>query len=145
MIDPRMTKLADVLINYATALKAGEKILIEAIDIPHEMTCELVRVAREAGADPLVTLKPEFNGRLLQAAVEMHDRQLRRSERWTYLIPIIWVALVAGLFTLLGSILNGEGLLPSFRPSLRAEWHFALRQQPYVTRLIQSRARVFAQ
>ncbi len=57
MIDPRMTKLADVLINYSTALKPGEKILIEAIDVPHEMTCELIRMARQAGADPLVTLK----------------------------------------------------------------------------------------
>ena len=57
MIDPRMTKLADVLINYSVELKPGENILIEAIDAPHEMTCELVRVAREAGAEPLVTLK----------------------------------------------------------------------------------------
>ncbi len=71
MIDPRMTKLADVLINYATAVKSGEKILIEAIDIPHEMTCELVRVAREAGADPLVTLKSNsVNRQLMQHASE---------------------------------------------------------------------------
>ena len=57
MIDPRMTKLAENLINYSTGLKPGDKILIEAIDIPTEMTCELVRVARAAGGDPLVTLK----------------------------------------------------------------------------------------
>ncbi len=57
MLDPRMTKLAEVLVNYSTAVKAGEKILIEAIDVPHEITCELVRVARKAGAEPLVTLK----------------------------------------------------------------------------------------
>jgi aminopeptidase len=57
MIDPRITRLADVLVNYSCAVKPGEKILIEAIDIPHEVTCELVRVARKAGADPLVTLK----------------------------------------------------------------------------------------
>ena len=57
MIDPRITKLADVLVNYSCTVKPGEKILIEAIDIPHEVTCELVRVARKAGADPLVTLK----------------------------------------------------------------------------------------
>ncbi|RJP42453.1 MAG: aminopeptidase [Phycisphaerales bacterium] len=57
MIDARMAKLADVLIGYSTAMKEGEKILIEAIDIPHEMTCELVRRARAAGAHPLVTLK----------------------------------------------------------------------------------------
>jgi aminopeptidase len=52
-----MTKLAEVLIHYSTRMKAGEKILIEAIDAPPEMTCELVRVARAAGAEPLVTLK----------------------------------------------------------------------------------------
>ena len=57
MIDPRMTRLADVLINYSTELKPGERILIEAIDAPHEMTCELVRLARQVGAEPLVTLK----------------------------------------------------------------------------------------
>ena len=65
MIDPRMTKLARVLVEYSTALKPGEKILIEAIDVPHEMTCELVRVAQEAGADPLVTLKSNQINRAL--------------------------------------------------------------------------------
>ena len=57
MLDPRMTRLADVLINYSCAVQAGEKILIEAIDVPHEFTVELVRVARAAGAIPLVKLE----------------------------------------------------------------------------------------
>lgn len=57
MLDPRMSKLADVLVNYSTAMKPGEKILIEAIDVPHEFVCELIRAARAAGADPLTTLK----------------------------------------------------------------------------------------
>jgi len=65
MIDPRMTKLAKVLINYSTALKAGEKILIEAIDVPIEMTCELIRLARETGGHPLVTLKSNRVNRAL--------------------------------------------------------------------------------
>ena len=56
MIDPRITKLADVLINYSCAVKKGDKILIEAIDIPHEFTTELVRLAHEAGGSPLVKL-----------------------------------------------------------------------------------------
>ena len=64
MLDPRMTKLADVLINYSTEMKPGEKILIEAIDVPAEITCELIRVAREAGALPLVTIK---SNRVLRA------------------------------------------------------------------------------
>lgn len=57
MTDPRMTRLAETLVNYSCALKPGEKILIEAIDVPHEFTAELVRAAAEAGGHPLVTLK----------------------------------------------------------------------------------------
>ncbi len=65
MIDPRMTKLAELLVKYSTELKPGDKILIEAIDIPVEMTCELIRAARTAGADPLVTLKSNRVNRAL--------------------------------------------------------------------------------
>ena len=56
MLDPRITKLADVLVNYSCAVKTGDKILIEAIDMPHDFTCECIRVARQAGAVPLVKL-----------------------------------------------------------------------------------------
>ena len=46
MTDPRINKLADVLIGYACAVKPGEKILIEAIDVPYAFTNALVRTAR---------------------------------------------------------------------------------------------------
>ncbi len=48
-------------------------------------------------------LSPEFVGSLLQAAIDIHDRQVRRCERWTYLIPI-WVALIIGLLALAGQL-----------------------------------------
>ena len=57
MIDPRMTKLADTLVNYSCAVKEGERILIEAIDVPHAFTNECIRLARAAGAVPLVKLE----------------------------------------------------------------------------------------
>lgn len=57
MIDPRITKLASTLVNYSCAVKNGEKILIEAIDVPHEFTTECVRLAKHAGGAPLVLLK----------------------------------------------------------------------------------------
>ena len=57
MIDPRMTRLADVLVNYSCELKSGERILIEAIDVPHEFTCELIRTAKAAGGIPVVKLE----------------------------------------------------------------------------------------
>lgn len=65
--NPRIDRLADLLINYSCAVKAGEKILIEAIDVPHAFTNSLVRHAAEAGASPLVLLKSnEVHRALLQ-------------------------------------------------------------------------------
>ncbi len=57
MADPRYRALADLLIRYSCELQAGEKVLIEAFDIPHAFTRELIRAADDVGAQPLVTLK----------------------------------------------------------------------------------------
>jgi hypothetical protein len=45
-------------------------------------------------------LPGDFAGQLIEAAINLHDRQIRRDERWTYLVPV-WVALVAGIFMLI--------------------------------------------
>ena len=57
MKDPRYDNLAQVLIQHSTKLEKGEKILIEAIDIPPEMVISLMRAAKDAGGTPLVTIK----------------------------------------------------------------------------------------
>jgi len=57
MPDPRYTKLAITLINYSCRLQPSENILIEAIDVPHEFTKELIRVVNEVAARPLILLK----------------------------------------------------------------------------------------
>ena len=41
-------------------------------------------------------LSPEFTHALLNTAIELHDRQVRRSQRWAVLIPI-WVALIGAV------------------------------------------------
>lgn len=56
MLDPRMSKLAEALVNYSCQVKKGETVLIEAIDIPHAFTAELVRFTRKAGGIPLIKL-----------------------------------------------------------------------------------------
>ncbi|MDP1835172.1 MAG: aminopeptidase [Chlamydiales bacterium] len=56
MLDPRITKLADVLVNYSCAVSKGDKVFIEAIDVPHAFTCELIRLTKVAGGIPLVKL-----------------------------------------------------------------------------------------
>jgi len=65
MLDPRYTKLAELLINYSCSVQKNEKVLIEAIDVPHEFTKELVRVCAAAGGKPLVMLKSNEINRAL--------------------------------------------------------------------------------
>ncbi|MCH8921813.1 MAG: aminopeptidase [Planctomycetes bacterium] len=65
MNDPRLMALAKVLIDHSCQLKAGENILIEAIDLPEPtLICRLVELAAERGAHPLVTIK---NNKVLRA------------------------------------------------------------------------------
>ena len=68
MFDPRYAKLAHVLINYSCKVQKGEKVLIEAIDIPHDFTKVLVATARKAGGHPLVMLKSNEINRALMLA-----------------------------------------------------------------------------
>ncbi len=57
MKDPRIEKLAKVLVGYSCRLKKGEKILIEAIDIPSEAVSTLINEVVAKGGIPLVTIK----------------------------------------------------------------------------------------
>jgi aminopeptidase len=57
MTDPRYAKLAQLLIGYSTALRKGENILLDLMDVPDEMAVELVRAARRAGGTPLVEIR----------------------------------------------------------------------------------------
>ncbi|MBK9118512.1 MAG: aminopeptidase [Phycisphaerales bacterium] len=82
MVDPRVTKLAETLVNYSCAVQAGEKILIEAIDVPHAFTNECVRVAAAAGARPLVLLKSnQVNRALMQVATQEQWELVAQVER----------------------------------------------------------------
>ncbi len=53
MHDPRFDRLAHGLVTFSTKLQPGEKVLIDAFDIPPEMTIALIRAARSVGAVPL--------------------------------------------------------------------------------------------
>ena len=57
MKDPRIAKLADILIGYSTRVQPGEKVLIEATEIPDEVVSVLVNRIAEAGGLPFVTRK----------------------------------------------------------------------------------------
>ena len=54
MTDPRITKLAENLINNAIALQEGENILIETTDTPDEVTTELVKAVAKVRGNAFV-------------------------------------------------------------------------------------------
>lgn len=65
MSDPRFAKLARTLVQFSTALKREEKVLIEATNIPDAMIGALMDEVVAAGAIPLVDKKTEYLRRKL--------------------------------------------------------------------------------
>lgn len=58
MQDHRIDKLAQTLIHHSCRLQPGQKVLIEAFDLPDcDLVCRLVEEASRVGAIPLVSLK----------------------------------------------------------------------------------------
>src|SRR3954462_11086510 len=56
IIDPRFNELAAGLTGFSTALKRGERVLIDAFDVPDAMIIALIRATRERGAHPYVQI-----------------------------------------------------------------------------------------
>ena len=72
MTDPRYNKLAKLLVEYSTQLKAGDRVLIDAIDIPDDFTVELMRTVRSVGATPLVEVR---HGRVTREVLRGTDEE----------------------------------------------------------------------
>jgi|TARA_B110000037_G_scaffold222950_1_gene300819 aminopeptidase len=75
MLDLRFTQLAQNLTGFSTRLKLGEKVLIDAFDVPDEMIIELLRATRERGAIPYVNLNHARVSR--EMALEATEDQMR--------------------------------------------------------------------
>lgn len=77
MHDPRIDRLAGVLLDHSCQLRAGETILIEAIDLPEpDLVVALVNGAAARGATPLVELKCQAVQRALYANATEASMQL---------------------------------------------------------------------
>jgi aminopeptidase len=57
MTDPRLARLAEVLTSHSTRLQKGERVLIEAFDVPDAFVNELIAAAVDRGAIPIVETK----------------------------------------------------------------------------------------
>lgn len=56
MKDPRLEKLANVLVNYSTCVQSGENVLIYAVGSVSELTRAVIREVYAAGGNPFVQL-----------------------------------------------------------------------------------------
>ena len=64
MVDSRVTRLAELLINHSTRLQPSEHVLIEGFDVPESILIALVRAARNAGGHPHVV---SYHSRIIRA------------------------------------------------------------------------------
>src|SRR5947207_8039706 len=81
MADPRFRKLADLLVRYSTALKKGERALLDMIDVPDEFSIELMRAVRRVGAIPLIEVRhTRISRELIRETSEAHASVVREVE-----------------------------------------------------------------
>ena len=60
MHDPRIDRLAEILLDHSCRIEPGEKLLIEAIDLPEPtLVCRLVEMAAQRGAHPVRYLEEQ--------------------------------------------------------------------------------------
>jgi aminopeptidase len=82
MKDPRYAKLARLLVEHSTRVQPGDKVLIEAFDIPTDFTTELIRTVAQHGGQPIVsTYHMAVQAALYAAATEGQMRAIGAVER----------------------------------------------------------------
>lgn len=87
MLDPRVQQLADVLVHHSLAVRPGDRVFVEAFDIPPEATACVVRSLAAAGAVPVVeTRQNRVLRELFRTATEeqmrlIGDLELARMEK----------------------------------------------------------------
>lgn len=84
MMDHRIENLAEVLVGFSTRVQAGERVLIDAHNIPESMVIALIRAVRQRKASPFVQLHSGVISRELARGVSeddlvfLRDLELRR-------------------------------------------------------------------
>ncbi len=81
MMDPRYPKLARLLVEYSTALRRGDRVLLDLIEVPDEFGVALIRAVRAAGAVPVVEVRrTRITRELLRDTDARHAALLRDLE-----------------------------------------------------------------
>src|SRR5215467_14391597 len=115
MTDPRISKLAKLLVEYSTELKRGDRVLLDLIDVPDEIGIELIRAARKVGAIPIVEARHTRLGREMLLQVDKKSSELVRD------IELFRMRKVQAYIAIRGSANANENAdVPSDRMSLHS-------------------------
>ena len=70
MHDPRFDQLAQVIVGHSTKVQPGETALIDAFDIPEDLTVALIRAVAQAGGSPVINIR---QGPVTRALMQVLD------------------------------------------------------------------------
>jgi aminopeptidase len=97
MLDPRVTKLAELLCGHSTDLSGTDKILIHAFDIPDDVVAEIVRVAQAKGAQVALRIESGLVRRQLMLGMTVDNaRTIAEIERHEMEQMTAYIALRGG-------------------------------------------------
>gem|GEM_PF-5803406 len=97
MLDPRVTKLAELLCTHSTSLGPSDSLLIHAFGIPEEAVAELVRVAQSKGAKVAVRLESHrIKRQLMLGMTEPNASMIAEIEKFEMEQMTAYIALRGG-------------------------------------------------
>ena len=83
MIDPRIQKLAELIVNYSISVKPGDRVAIRSLTPAEPLLDELVAQIAAAGGYPFLALKfPETDERFLENASEEQLTHISEIEQY---------------------------------------------------------------
>lgn len=97
VLDPRVTRLAEMLCSHSTSLGPDDTVLIHAFDIPNESVAEVVRVAQATGAQVVTRLESSVVRRQMLLGIEERNIEtIAKCERFEMEQMTAYIALRGG-------------------------------------------------
>ncbi len=97
MLDPRITRLADLICSHSLGLSSSDRLLIHAFDVPDEAVEEFVRVAQGYGAQIAVRLESNLiKRRQLLAMNEANTQMIADIEKYEMEHMTAYIAMRGG-------------------------------------------------
>lgn len=109
MTDPRVTRLADLLVSHSVELGPDDRVLIHAFDIPAEAVAEVVRAVQARGAVATIRLESALVRRqILMGLTEATAKTIADVEKYEMERMTAYIALRGGDNALMNADVSAE-------------------------------------